>query len=392
MASQVLELMREAVIVFRLGALRAGSQLSKICGALSTEEVAKAKERAPLDRDGVLLCWGALTHMGCSNASCQRSHAGLQGKLETLDPHVQMQLLRRGGLKRMKAETRESAAEKIKGLRAAVAADKATKVADGRKSGESAENEETRAGGNKTLKFHEVPEEFEAIDFTAAETEMQEYLKGPDDRWLHGDGGGDRVLASATGESAPLEAKELVRRAEEMATGPVLGPLREASDDLFAWAAARVARQPDATLEDVLGDMAMYGLGDLAEEASRILEKNVGHKAGASAGIEVSETTWTAGGPGSGTAVIEGVTWKTWDYREDIHVSEELAAMLRQPEEGREKRQCVTNGRCGVAIFCTATNSGGGRFEGPGASEGYGTSGAGGRGDHGRGQSPSGPH
>ena len=133
-----------------------------------------------------------------------------------------------------------------------------------------------------------------------------------------------------------------MRRAEEMATGPVLGPLREASDDLFAWAAARVARQPDATLEDVLGDMAMYGLGDLAEEASRILEKNVGHKAGASAGIEVSETTWTAGGPGSGTAVIEGVTWKTWDYREDIHVSEELAAMLRQPEEGREKRECVT--------------------------------------------------
>ena len=57
-------------------------------------------------------------------ASCQRSHAGLQGKLETLDPHVQMQLLRRGGLEGMKAETRESATEKIKGLRAAVAADK----------------------------------------------------------------------------------------------------------------------------------------------------------------------------------------------------------------------------------------------------------------------------
>ena len=82
------------------------------------------------------------------------------------------------------------------------------------------------------------------------------------------------------------------------------------------------------------GRLSRRGLEDPGEEC--------GAQGGASAGIEVSETTWTVGGPGTGTAVIEGVTWKTWDYREDIYVSEELAAMLRQPEEGREKRQCVT--------------------------------------------------
>ena len=32
---------------------------------LSTTEIAKAKERAPVDKEGLLLCWGALTHMGC---------------------------------------------------------------------------------------------------------------------------------------------------------------------------------------------------------------------------------------------------------------------------------------------------------------------------------------
>ena len=93
---------------------------------------------------------------------------------------------------------------------------------------------------------------------------------------------------------------------------------QEASDDLFAWAAARVARNPTATLEEILGDRATYGLGDLAEEASRILETAVGHKAGSSGGIQVSDTVWTIGKRGSGTATIEGVVWKTWDYKEDI--------------------------------------------------------------------------
>ena len=87
---------------------------------LSTDEVNKAKDRAPLDKDGLLLCWGALTHMGCQNAACNRSHHDLQGKFEALDPCVQMQLLRRGGLRRMRPETKESVTEKIKLLRSAV--------------------------------------------------------------------------------------------------------------------------------------------------------------------------------------------------------------------------------------------------------------------------------
>ena len=37
--------------------------------------------------------------------------------------------------------------------------------------------------------------------------------------------------------------------ASALANGPVLGNLRDASDDLFAWAATRVAMYPQATLE-----------------------------------------------------------------------------------------------------------------------------------------------
>ena len=54
-----------------------------------------------------------LTHLGRQNQACQRSHAGLQGRFSQLDPCVQMQLLRRGGLKGLKMETKES----VKGAR-----------------------------------------------------------------------------------------------------------------------------------------------------------------------------------------------------------------------------------------------------------------------------------
>ncbi|CAE7667777.1 unnamed protein product, partial [Symbiodinium necroappetens] len=283
---------------------------------LTNEEVNRAKERAPLDKEGELLCWGALTHMGCNNLS----HHDLQGKLEGLDPCVQMQLLRRGGLRRMKPETKESATEKIKALRTAVAKDRASKV----------------------VQFAETPEEFGIVDFTTAEEELREALNGPDRSWLATEAPPAKPFNEATGESAPQEAHDLVQQAERLASGPVLSKLKEASDDLFAWAAARVARSPKADLEEILGDMATYGMGEMAAEASKILESQCGHRAGSNEGIVVSEVFWEQDQPGRGTAVIEGVTWILWDYKEEIWMSEELAAMLRQPEEAWEKRQCVT--------------------------------------------------
>ena len=324
---------------------------------LTPEEVNRAKERAPLDKEGVLLCWGALTHMGCNNPSCQRSHADLQGKFETLEPCVQMQLLRRGGLRRMKCETRESVVEKIKALRAGVVKDRASKL-EGRKSGQATEAEDkpasTRAGGEAAVPI-EIPAEFGIVDFTTAEVELREALKGPDACWLEAVDNPQNVLETAKGDSAPQQAKDLVAKAEGMLAGPVLGHLQEASDDLFAWAATRVAQAPEASLEEILGDMATYGLGDLAAEASRILEAKCEHRAGSAGGIVVSDIVWEPGQPGRGTAVIEGATWTVWDYKEEVLMSDELAAMLRQPEEGVERRQCVTKAvAAGVVWRCLA--------------------------------------
>ena len=78
-------------------------------------------------------------------------------------------------------------------------------------------------------------------------------------------------------------------------------------------------------------------LGELAEEASRILEGELGPRAGSVGGIQVSDTVWSADGPGQGSVIIEGVEWRSWDYKEDIHVSEELAGMLQVSDEGRKE-------------------------------------------------------
>ncbi|CAE7410615.1 unnamed protein product, partial [Symbiodinium microadriaticum] len=279
---------------------------------LSTEEVNKAKERAPLDKDGLLLCWGALTHMGCQNASCGRSHNDLQGKFEALDPCVQMQLLRRGGLRRMKPETKESAAEKIKLLRAGVIKDRVAKIDRKSGQGDSGEQAETRAGGDKAVQFSEVPEEFRAVDYTAAEAEIQEAIKGPDDAWLRRPPTALGCVEEAAGSSAPQEACDMVAKAQALAEGD---PGRHGYT---------------------------YGIGEMATEANRILEAQWGSRAGSSGGIHVTDIVWEPGMPGRAVATIEGASWTVWDYREEVCMSEELAGMLQQPEEGVEKRQCVT--------------------------------------------------
>ena len=67
--------------------------------------------------------------------------------------------------------------------------------------------------------------------------------------------------------------------------------------------------------------MATYGMGELAAEASRILE---GTELGSSGGINVSDVVWEPGLPGRGTLTIEGATWTIWDYKEEVVMSEEL--------------------------------------------------------------------
>ena len=146
------------------------------------------------------------------------------------------------------------------------------------------------------------------------------------------------------GESAPDEAKKMAHRAEELASGPVLSALEDASDDLYAWAATRVAHDESQTLQELMEEMATFGLGDLAAEASTILERIDHRRAGEVGRLEIGEVHWPGNThyPGQGEVRIDGQRWTMLDYREEVPMSEELAALVKVPEPQEEKRQCVT--------------------------------------------------
>ena len=242
-------------------------------------------------------------------------------------------------------ETKESATEKIKALRIGVAKDKASKIDGGRKSGEAdpkeSESASSRAEGEKRLRWG-PPEEFEAVDFTAAEQDMRQKLQGPDLMWAHETADRARFnVSSAPGDSAPITAKALVSTAQRLVDGPVLSQLRGASDDLYAWAATRVALDEKQGLQELLGELATYGLGEIADEAAGLLD-SLNLKAGSSGKIWVGEPTWTTEGRGTGEVKILDEVWKFHDYREEVTLTEELAGILQQVGEGVERRQCVT--------------------------------------------------
>ena len=325
---------------------------------LSPEEVNRAKDRAPLDKNGVLLCWGNLCHVGCSSSNCQRSHEGLRGSFEALDPCVQMQFLKRGGLRRMRLETKDSVNLKIKDIRTKVDKDKAEKIGDGKRRGSKAgktETEEaktnqvdqadgessTKAGECKQVQFQEVPEQF-YVDYTQEE-DVKQYIKGPDPTWGDTANKPTRTHLGRNGESAPEEARKLVQEAQALGRCPTLQRFEGASDDLYAWAAARVAREPQVEAIALLREMATYGLGETAREAAEMLEGEDTGKAG-SQRLDVQEAKWdyASGGPGVGKVLIDGAAWTYYDYKEEVYMTEELASILKIPEPVKEKRQCVT--------------------------------------------------
>ena len=319
---------------------------------LTSEETSRAKDRAPVDKDGKLLCWGHLTHLGCTQPGCQRSHDGLRGSFESLDAAVRMQLLRRGGLKRMKLETQQSAGEKIKELRAQVAKDKEAKIKDGKdrkqagqgptKEGPSGsadgQAEASRAGGVRW----EAPKELREVDFTAQEREFAALVEGPDPKTFEHVPRDAKPHKGRGGETAPEDSQALLRQAQQLASGPVLSALDGASDDLYAWASTRIANEPTLTLPDLLDDMVQYGLGDLAAEAALILERHDEGKAGHSRRCSIGETQWDGSGLGRAVVDIDQHTWAMYDFQEEVLMTEELAGLMGVVTPEVEKRQCVT--------------------------------------------------
>ena len=245
----------------------------------------------------------------------------------------------------MRQETKESATEKIQALRAQVAKDKKDKMRDGQTrakagteeigGGTEVEKDDAKRAGGVTWN---APEEMRCVDYTAQEKEFAEIVEGPNAKVFKHQPVEGKPHPGRHGETAP----EMIRKAQSLAEGPVLGALQGASDDLYAWAAARVANDPNIGLAKLLEDMVQFGLGELAAEAAQILEETGEVKAGSSRRCVVHETAWEGEGPGRAQVELDGQVWAMCDYREEIMMTEELAGLVGVVNPEVEKRQCVT--------------------------------------------------
>ena len=326
---------------------------------LTPEESNRAKDRAPTNKDGKLLCWGYISHLGCSQSTCQRAHEHLRGTFESLDPAVRMQLLRRGGLKRMKLETKETATEKIRELRSQVSKDKDAKVKDGqdrRRAGKEgkgntsgpdpSEKEKVEESGRAGGVTWKAPVEMQEVDYTVEEREFAELVKGPTKEVFEDVPRTSVPNPGRGGDSAPQKAQDLLREAQKLAEGPVLKALSEASDDLYAWASTRVAQDPSLTLTQLMEEMTQYGIGELAEEAAGVLEKNGEVKAGGTQRCLIGDFQWDSPDqPGRAPVTLDGEIWALYDYKEEVQMTEELAGLMGIIEPEVERRQCVGSAR-----------------------------------------------
>lgn len=126
----------------------------------------------------------------------------------------------------MHLETKESAEHKIKELRTGVATDKAEKMAKPkRKAGEAEaqsgheEGDGGKAGGTtyQRVRFWDVPEEFEAVDYTKQE-DVQELVKAPDQDWAVPAPHQERAYHGGE-DDAPSDAVALMNEAKRLQEG-----------------------------------------------------------------------------------------------------------------------------------------------------------------------------
>jgi hypothetical protein len=218
---------------------------------------------------------------------------------------------------------------RISVLRAAAKASDAAARADGAKTAAD------RRGGS----LWSPPAEFGDLDYTAAEHDLAELVKGPDRQWGREAHPGGQPSAAAL--RLPEEHHEYAARLDQWSPNKAV---EGASCALKAYVRSRQAQDQDITVGVALEEIASYGVGEVAEEAGLILDN--GGRAGHShpdAEVKFGAVVWPhdGGEPGIGSLLVKGESWSCLDYRENLPMTEELAAILGEPEPRQEKRQCL---------------------------------------------------
>ncbi|CAE7671785.1 unnamed protein product [Symbiodinium sp. CCMP2592] len=307
-------------------------------------EAARSLDHRPKDQQGQYLCWDFLTHRGCNKGNgCPHSRKAAP-KWTTLDYTVQLQLLRRGGLKGSKAKTGDevdreftrvraeqaakAAAAKQEGIAAAkakVSATQRTNPAAGTGNADRA----SRAGERVPEQTGHVVADLDNVLPTDREETLGALLKDEGNNWWHD------VDAAAATLTCPSSKFEKSARADAMrvvdAAEPALGPYPPGLVGVYL--RNRLLRLREETgrapeLEDVT---------HLLEEA----ERGVHRKAGESPLVQLSGLTWNSS-IGAGTLTWKGVGhWAMYDYQDQLPLSPEACERMGFADVRDEPKQCL---------------------------------------------------
>ena len=344
------------------GAKATVKEMPKLMGpSLTAKEGARSLDHRPKDKkSGKYICWDHLTHRGCHLQNCPHFHLKDVPKFDTMDWSIQLQLLRRGGL-RDRAPLNE---KDVTGQMAAIRANNQQKQEDNIKEGKRAKGAGSRSAvggtshkGDPDPKVGEAPpDEFLQMHPTDMEARLTEWIQGGDDSFEVDADAGTEIRAYPIPEDLPEEAKQRQATMDLVDASGAGGNLPGA---VGTYVRNRMLQEKEkdpsleldtAVVRRLLEEARTHGPPQVAAEADGLLGNRAWPKVGDQTPTAVlSQFVWTEG-RGTSRLSYAGSDWTVYDYGDKLPIQQDLRTLLGPKTSGNtdhEIRQCLL-------LHCTA--------------------------------------
>ena len=281
-----------------------------------------------------------------------------------MDWTVQLQLLRRGGLKGKPALNADQVSTQMEQLRQANKDKTAENIAEGKrmKAAHGKGKDQGKVAGEETGEDNPAkvgrgaPEEFTDFMPTEAEGELANWMQNGGAKFFQDQDAHTETRAVEPTEVRSPEAVERLLLMKEVNDSKLTGRLE---GDLATYVNNKLLlhreRSPEAKLTEevlraILEEARDQGTPDLSSAADQLLTNGVIGKVGFSQEVAaLSSFSWTDG-VGRGTFRYKGASWSVYDYGDQLPISVELMEILDLNDiqcQREEARQCLF-------LHCTA--------------------------------------
>ena len=272
----------------------------------------------------------------------------------TPDWSVQLQILRRGGLKGTPALSEPQVTSQNSSIRQAQEAKTQQHVEEGKKM-----KRPSKAGGEKGSEAnarvgHDPPVEFTDFHPTDQESALQALVAGPDFGFYDDAHAGRAVKKAPSLEG--LEKQGLLPRQQAMDQVDASGLASEFEGLLQTFLKNRLLQLKEADpslgltqehVGDLLEQARAQGGPELSAAADEALQRGGARRAGSLQHSGVLSTFTWKDGVGSGVLQWPGGAWDVLDYGDQLHPSgERLSEVEGRAAEGPEARQCLLLHSC----------------------------------------------